>query len=309
MMMDFTQKNNRLMRLASIFSVLTAGTLVITKAVAFCLTGSVAVLSGLFDSAQDVLTSLVNLIAVREATTPADSDHRYGHGKAQAIGGLVQSFIILSAAFVLLKESVMRLFYPSEIQEIGVGLGVTALAFVLSFCLVCFQKTVVKRTHSLSIKADLAHYTGDLFMNIGIAASILCAYYLHWYFIDSLFGILTASYLFCSVACVLRESLNMLMDKEISKSMRRNLKKIVCSVDGVYDCFDLKTRLSGNEMYAQFSVALNDRLSLPQAHDKVHEIEKIICQKYPSLKVIIHPEPRSERAIKTSENSKRLKRQ
>ena len=300
MMMDFTQKNNRLMRLASIFSVLTAGTLVITKAVAFYLTGSVAVLSGLFDSAQDVLTSLVNLNAVREATTPADSDHRYGHGKAQAIGGLVQSFIILSAAFVLLKESVMRLFYPSEIQEIGVGLGVTALAFVLSFCLVCFQKTVVKRTHSLSIKADLAHYTGDLFMNIGIAASILCAYYLHWYFVDSLFGILTASYLFCSVACVLRESLNMLMDKEVS---------IVCSVDGVYDCFDLKTRLSGNEMYAQFSVALNDRLSLPQAHEKVHEIEKTICQKYPSLKVIIHPEPHSERAIKTSENSKRLKRQ
>ncbi len=309
MMTDFTQKNNRLMRLAGIFSVLTAGTLVITKAVAFYLTGSVAILSGLFDSAQDVLTSLVNLIAVKEATTPADSDHRYGHGKAQAIGGLVQSFIILSAAFVLLKESVMRLFQPSELQEIGIGLGVTALAFVLSFCLVCFQKSVLKRTHSLSIKADLAHYTGDLFMNIGIAVSILCAYYLHWFFVDSLFGILVAIYLFCSVTCVSRESLNMLMDKEISRNIRRNLKKTVRSVDGVYDCFDLKTRLSGNEMYAQFSVALNDQLSLPQAHEKVHEIEKIICQKYPSLKVMIHPEPYSKRAIKTGENSMRLKRQ
>ncbi len=309
MMMDFTQKNNRLMRLASIFSVLTAGTLVITKAVAFYLTGSVAILSGLFDSAQDVLTSLVNLVAVKEATTPADSDHRYGHGKAQAIGGLVQSFIILSAAFVLLKESVMRLFHPSGLQEVGFGLGVTALAFILSFCLVCFQKAVVKRTHSLSIKADLAHYTGDLFMNIGIAVSILCAYYLQWYFVDSVFGILVSAYLFCSVACVLRESLNMLMDKELSKDIRQNLKKIVRSVDGVYDCFDLKTRLSGNEMYAQFSVALNDQLSLPQAHEKVHEIEKIICQKYPSLKVIIHPEPYSKRGLKTGGNSKRLKRQ
>lgn len=285
---------NRLMRLASICSISTAFFLMMAKGTAFFLTGSMAILSGLFDSVQDTLTSLVNLIAVREATAPADAEHRFGHGKAQALGGLFQSIIIFLAAFFLLKESVVRLFNPQPLTEIGLGLGVTFLALILSFCLVCFQKYVVRETNSLSIKADLAHYTGDVLMNVGIGISILLSHFLKWNFIDAIFGILVALYLFCSIACIVRDSLNMLMDREIPDTIRREIKKTVCSIEGVYDCFDLKTRLSGNETFAQFSVALNDNLDLTQAHDKVHEIEKIICKKHPSMRVTIHPEPVSK---------------
>lgn len=292
--MNSLEKNNRLMRLASFCSVSTAFVLMAAKGGAFLLTGSMAILSGLFDSVQDALTSLVNLIAVKEATTPADAEHRFGHGKAQALGGLTQSIIILIASFFLLKESALRLFNPQPIHEIGIALTVTAFALILSFCLVCFQKKVVAQTGSLSIKADLAHYTGDVLMNIGIGGSIILSYFFNWHFIDALFGILVALYLFCSIAHVIKDSLNMLMDREVPEHIRREIKKTVCTVDGVYDCFDLKTRLSGNEMFVQFSVALNDKMDLTEAHNKVHEIEKIICAKHPTMKLIIHPEPVSE---------------
>ena len=288
------EENNHLMRLASFFSVGTAFVLLIAKFITFVLTGSMSILSSLFDSVQDMLTSLVNLIAVKEATTPADAEHRFGHGKAQALGGLIQSIIILIASFILLKESVLRLLNPQPIQGIGLGLGVTALALILTIGLVTFQKLVVKKTKSLSIQADLAHYTGDILMNIGVAISILTAYFFKWNFIDALFGALVACYLFYSITHVLRDSLNMLMDKEISISMRKDIKKTACSIEGVYDCFDLKTRLSGNEMFAQFSVSLDDEISLLEAHNKIDEIEHIIHQKHPTMNLVIHPEPISQ---------------
>ncbi len=288
------ETKNKLMRTASVLSVTTAFILAGLKGIAFFLTGSVAILSGLFDSIQDMLTSLVNLIAVREATTPADKHHRFGHGKAQALGGLFQSLIIIGASLILLKESVLRFLNPQPIHDVNLGVGVTLFAILITSVLVCFQRYVVKETKSLSIKADLAHYTGDIIMNIGIGISIILSYFLKWYFIDALFGVIVAIYLISAVIFVLRDSFNMLMDAEISSSVRKQIKRTACSIEGVYDCFDLKTRLSGNEMLAQFSVSLDDELSLVQAHDKVDEIERAICKKFPNMRLIVHPEPISQ---------------
>ncbi len=285
---------NKLMRMASVFSVMTSFLLAGIKTVAFFMTGSVAVLSGLFDSIQDMLTSLVNLIAVREATTPADKHHRFGHGKAQALGGLFQGLIIIGASLILLKESVFRFFNPQPIREINFALIVTVIAVIVTCLLVAFQRYVVKKTASLSIKADLAHYTGDILMNIGVIASIILSYFFQWYFVDALFGVLVAFYLIASVILVLKESFNMLMDAEISVVVRKQIKTAACSIDGVYDCFDLKTRQSGNEIWAQFSVSLDDELSLLEAHNKIDEIESVVCRKFPDMRLIIHPEPVSQ---------------
>ncbi len=288
------KSKNKLMRLASALSVLTAFLLAIFKGIAFFLTGSVAILSGLFDSIQDMLTSLVNLIAVREATMPADKVHRFGHGKAQALGGLIQGLIIIGASLILLKESLLRFIAPQPIHEINIGIGITIFSIIVTCLLVAFQKHVVKKTNSLSIKADLAHYTGDVIMNAGIGISILLSYVFQWYFIDGLFGVIVSVYLITSIVFVLRDSFHMLMDAEISPQVRKQIKKTTCSISGVYDCFDLKTRMSGNEMMAQFSISLDDELSLVQAHDKIDEIERAVRQRFPNMHLIIHPEPISQ---------------
>lgn len=288
------EQKNKLMRTACVLSVTTALFLTAIKAVTFFLTGSVSILAGLFDSIQDMMTSVVNLIAVREATTPADKHHRFGHGKAQALGSLFQGIIISVASCVLLKESVLRLINPQPIHEIMFGLMITGIAVILTFVLVLFQKNVVQKTNSLSIRADLTHYTGDIFMNIGIMLSMTMSYFCQWYFIDSLFGICVAVYLGISVFHIFKESFNMLMDAEISSDVRQQIKKISCSLDGVYDCFDLKTRLSGNEMFAQFSVSLDDNLTLRQAHDKIDKIEEAIQKIFPQMNLVIHPEPVSQ---------------
>ena len=285
------ERNNRLMKRAGFASVAVALILIVMKAVTFFITGSVAILSSLFDSTQDLITSGVNMVAIHHATEPADKEHRFGHGKAQGIGSLVQAVIIAIASLFLMVESVRRLCAPQSLEKVQLGLGITVIAIILTIFLIRFQTYVVKETKSLSIAADRAHYTGDILMNIGVIISLICSYYLDWERVDSLFGIGVSLYLFVVVYQILRESCNMLMDKEMPEDFRKTIHTIVHTFPEVTLIHDLKTRQSGSHAFVQFSVHLDDTLTLRQAHDITDKIEDRIKEQFPDTEVIIHPEP------------------
>lgn len=286
-----TNNNNKLMKRASFASMATATALIIMKLVTYLLTGSMAMLSSLFDSIQDAMTSTVNLIAIKHATEPADNNHRFGHGKAQALGGVSQACIIAIASLFLLKESIHRLFEPQEITEIGLGIGITVVALFLTIILTRFQKYVIKKTGSLSIKADMAHYTGDILMNIGVIVSMVLSVLLKWTFVDALFGIGVAVYLFVVVYQIIQESFKMLMDTEMPPSFRKKIINLTQAFPAVLEMHDLKTRQSGDCIFIQFCVHLDKDLTLEQAHDITDEIEEAIMDQIPQAQIIIHVEP------------------
>ena len=289
-----TQKiheNNQLMKQASYASVIVAAALIILRGITFLLTGAVSILSSLLDSVQDMLTSIVNMIAVKHATEPADRKHRFGHGKAQALGGLVQAFIIALAAIGLLIESCRRFLNPMPISHITMGVVITLFAILMTLILVRFQTVVVQKTQSLSIKADRAHYAGDVFMNIGVLISIFVSYYTGWLYVDSLFGISVSIYLGVTVYQVLKESFSMLMDTEMPEEFRKQIKDITLSFPEVIVIHDLKTRQSGSVAFVQFCIHLEEALTLRQAHDITDKIEHQIKRRFPDTSVIIHAEP------------------
>ncbi len=288
---------NRLMRLASVASIATAIMLVIVKFVAYFFTGSVSILSSLFDSVQDFMTSAVNYEAVRHSVAPADKEHRFGHGKAQAIGSLIQGVIIFAAATFLLKESASRFFHIEPIKEIGLGTIVTLFAIVVTIILVQFQSYVIKQTNSLSLKTDRAHYTGDILMNVGVIVSMLASYYLNLYVIDALFGVGVSLYLFITVYSVAKEAIAMLMDTEMPNDVRDKIKQIIVTYDDIYEVVDLKTRLSGSCMFIQFCVRMNPELTLKKAHDITEFIEDDIKKEYPDSQIIIHLEPSFKKGL------------
>lgn len=285
------QENNRLMKQASYASVIVASTLILLKGITFFLTGAVSILSSLFDSVQDMMTSLVNMIAVKHATEPADKQHRFGHGKAQALGGLIQAFIIALASFGLLIESGRRFLNPQPISHMTLAIIITLFAILMTLILVRFQGLVVQKTQSLSIKTDRAHYAGDILMNIGVLLSILISYYTEWLYVDSLFGVGVSIYLGVVVYHVLKESFNMLMDTEMPEDFRKKIKVIAHSFPEVILVHDLKTRQSGTSAFVQFCVHLDDTLTLGEAHDITDKIEYQIKKEFPDTAVIIHAEP------------------
>ena len=279
------------MIIASVGSLATTAFLLLLKGIAFIGTGSVAVLSSLFDSVQDFITALINIVAVRQAIQPADKAHRFGHGKAQGIGCLLQAFIISVSSVLLMIESILHLIRSDKIDRIDFGVWVAVISIVMTVALVSFQNYVIQQTKSLSIKADRAHYAGDSLMNLGVLISLLATKYLNWTWLDGVFGICVSLYLFYTVWGVMQEACSMLMDRELQPEIRNEIRQLALSVPLVKNVSSLRTREGGNKQFVQFNVQFDGKVSLRSAHEQLDAIEQVIWKKYPDMEVIIHAEP------------------
>ncbi|HUG62578.1 MAG TPA: cation diffusion facilitator family transporter, partial [Methylomirabilota bacterium] len=163
----------RLKRLATNAAVAVAATLIAIKLWAWIATGSVAMLATLVDSALDLVASTLNLFAVRHALTPADAEHRFGHGKAEALAGLGQAAFIAGSAAFLLFEALGGLIHPKPVEQSVTGLIVIAVSLTLTGGLVALQRYVIARTRSLAIGADHLHYTADIATNLGVVIALV----------------------------------------------------------------------------------------------------------------------------------------
>src|SRR5262245_32162081 len=186
--------NARLMRRATYASVATAVTLILAKIVAYLLTDSVSMLSTLLDSLLDAAASVINLVAVRHALTPADREHRFGHGKAEALAGLGQSAFIAGSAVFLFFESIGRLVTPQPVTHGFIGIGVMLFSLALTLILNLYQRHVVRRTESIAISADALHYVSDIAANLAVLAALVLSSQFGWNRADPIFAIGVAFY-------------------------------------------------------------------------------------------------------------------
>ena len=150
--------------------------LVTIKGVAYFASDSVAMLASLADSALDLFTAALNMFAIHEALTPADAEHRFGHGKAEPLAGLAQGAFIAASALFLVIQAATRLAHPSPAHHRQHGLlalVVMCISIFAALCLLYYQRRVVARTGSLAVSADQTHYFGDLATNIGVVVAIL----------------------------------------------------------------------------------------------------------------------------------------
>lgn len=154
--------NGHLTRRAAFASISVAVFLVLLKFFAYLATDSISLLASLADSALDVIASGINLIAIHSALTPADREHRFGHGKAEPLAGLAQFAFIGGSAIFLVLEASQRFAVPQPVEHGAAGVAVMLVSIVLTGALVSYQRYVKKKTNSLAVHADSAHYAGDL---------------------------------------------------------------------------------------------------------------------------------------------------
>ncbi len=280
-----------LMRLAARASLAVAGLLVLVKAVAWFLTGSVALLGSLVDSALDVAASLVNFLAIRTALEPPDAEHRFGHGKAEAIAGLIQSAVILGSAVFLLFESIARLARPAPIEHLELGIGVSIFAIVLTLGLVVFQKYVVNKTGSVAVAADRLHYTGDLLMNVAVIGALLVTNLGGIAWADGAFGVAIAAYIARAAWGIGRNSVDMLMDKEFDPGEREKIFNLALGNSEVKGLHELKTRRSGRHSFIQMHIEMDPEMSLFDAHAVADEVEATVGEAFPNAEILIHTDP------------------
>ena len=285
------ERAGRLMKLATYASVSVALVLVVAKFAAWLATDAVSMLSTLIDSLLDAGASLVNLIAVRQALQPADYEHRFGHGKAEPLAGLAQAAFICGSAAFLLMEAGERFVHPRGIVNTDIGYAVMVFAIVLTLALVIFQRSVVRRTGSTAIRADSLHYSMDVMVNGSVIVSLLLATNVGWLWADPLFAIVIAGTIVWGAMSIGRQSLDILMDRELSDEDRQRIYDLAVSHPEVRNLHDMRTRSSGQNQFIQMHLEMDGEISLNKAHEISEEVMDTIEGAFPNAEVIIHEDP------------------
>src|SRR5690242_4155891 len=254
-------------------------------------TGSVALLSSLVDSLLDIVASLVNLVAVRHAMSPADREHRFGHSKAEPLAVLGQSAFITGSALLLLAEAARRLIWPVAVENAPAGIAVMVFSIMVTIGLVLYQQHVVRRTGSIAISADELHYRSDVVLNLSVIAALVLGSLLHMPILDPLFGAAIGLWIVYSAVRLARLSLFQLMDHELPDDEREKIRTLAQSHPDVVAAHDLRTRVAGPTAFIQIHIEMDGTMSLIRAHEISDEVEAELRAAYPHAEVIIHQDP------------------
>jgi len=278
---------------AARLSILCAAFLILLKAGAGWLTGSVSVLASLLDSTMDIFASVLNFIAVRASSRPADEDHSYGHGKAESLAGLFQAIVIGFSGMFLIWEAVHRLVSPHGVSSEWIGAATMVVAIIVSVALVTRLKRVANKTDSPALSSDAAHYVTDIYINLGVLTALLITFVTGWVYADPIVSILIAVFILWSAYKVAKESVDALMDRKLPATVDEMIKEVVGSFrnDGVVGFHDLRTRSSGSQKFIDFHLEVAREKSFEEAHDLTVRVLREIENQMPRTRIHIHSDP------------------
>ncbi|HEY0312672.1 MAG TPA: cation diffusion facilitator family transporter [Allosphingosinicella sp.] len=276
---------------AATASVSMAACLLLLKGYAAWATGSVAMLGSLADTALDLVTSLITLYGVRLAAMPADRDHRFGHGKAEAIAALFQVGIITFSAFGIAWRAVQRLAHGDTTAHAEYGIAASLVAIAATLALVLYQRRVIARTGSVAIKTDYAHYSSDLLLNGSVIVALLLDQYLGFRSADPILGLAIAAWLIWSAWRASAHAIDQLMDKEWPEEKRRRFIDVAARHPELKGIHDLRTRSSGMHDFVQFHVWVDPHMTVAEVHKVMDEVEHKLEAEFPGCEVLIHPDP------------------
>jgi ferrous-iron efflux pump FieF len=276
---------------AALASIVMAVLLIGLKAWAAFETSSMAMLGSLADSGLDLLASLVVLAGVRVAALPADSNHRFGHGKAEALAALMQVILITLSALFIGYRSVERLIAGARTQDAELGIGVSVVAIAFTFALITYQRYVVRRTGSVAISTDRLHYASDLMLNASVIAALALEQFVGLTGADAVFGLLIGLWLLYGAWTSSSHALDQLMDREWPEQLRQSFLEAAMEYPELAGLHDLRTRTSGTHHFAQFHVWVPGDWTIREAHERLDRVEEELQKRFPATEILMHVDP------------------
>ena len=276
---------------AALASVAMATGLLVLKSYAAWHTGSVAMLGSLADTGLDLLASLVTLYGVKLAAEPADHDHRFGHGKAEALAALFQVGLITASAVGIGWRAIGALGEDAPTRDFGFGVGVSAVAIAATAVLLWYQRRIIRTTGSVAILADNIHYQSDVLLNGSVIVALALDQLLGLRWADPVFGIAIALWLAFGAFRASTNAIDQLMDKEWPEDQRAAFLDVAARQPGLRGIHDFRTRRAGTHDFAQFHMEVDPALTIAGAHDIVESVERTLRDAFPRVEVLIHLDP------------------
>lgn len=255
-------------------------------------TGSIALLTSAADGLVDALASLATFVGIRYAHRPADPEHRFGHGKGEALAAFTQAILLAATGIVFGAQSVWRLLYPEPLVGVEMGLAVAAGSLVTSGFLVAMQTRVLRRTGSTAIAADRAHYLTDVVVNLAVLAALAVAWSTGWERSDPAFALVIALYMLWNASGIAGAASAQLLDRELATEQRRRIEAAALSCPGARAIHDIRSRNAGDCVFVEFHLEVDGALTVHEGHRIVDAAEAAVAALFPGgVEVIGHLEP------------------
>ncbi|MCZ4255283.1 cation diffusion facilitator family transporter [Sulfitobacter sp. G21635-S1] len=262
------------------------------KVIAYWITGSVALFSDALESTVNVATAIAALIAIRIAARPPDSNHPFGHHKAEFFSAVLEGVMIIVAALIILNQAYAAFASPREldapIEGLLINLGATALNGVWAWLLV----TRGRRYKSPALVADGRHLFTDVLTSFGVAFGILLAFATGLWVLDPLMAVVVALNILWSGSKVVKESLSGLMDEAVPESELDQIREIIATeAGGATQAHDLRTRHAGAITFIDFHLVVPGETSVFEAHEICDRVENRLRSELGEAQITIHVEP------------------
>ncbi|MDL9935530.1 cation diffusion facilitator family transporter [Gordonia sp. ABSL1-1] len=277
----------------AVLSIVTSLVVISLKLVAWRITGSVGLLSDAAESLVNVVAAVGALIALRIAARPADSDHNFGHTKAEYFSAVFEGAMIVAAAALIIVSAVDRLLHPRELESVGLGLAISVIATVLNAIVGVILLRAGKRHRSLTLEADGKHLLTDVWTTIGVVIGVLLVALTGWLPLDPLIAIAVAVNILVVGGRLVWRSASGLMDSALPDEDRAVIDEIL---DGHrredrVDFHDVRTRESGHERFLQMHMLVPGDWSVDRAHDLAERVESELHDALDHLAISTHLEP------------------
>ncbi len=277
------------------FAWLSIGAAVLTitlKTVAYLLTGSVGLLSDAMESLINLLAAGMALAMLTIAARPPDESHLYGHGKAEYFSSALEGVLILVAALGIGWTAIERLLHPRPLEQLGIGLAVSALAGAINLAVARILLAAGKRHRSITLEADAHHLMTDVWTSVGVLAGVAVVALTHWLALDSLVAIAVALNIIRSGISLVVRSIAGLMDASLSEAEHR-------LIEGVLDKYRqrgiqfhaLRTRQAASRRFVSVHVLVPGEWTVHDSHHVAEDIEQDIRTALPDTIVFTHLEP------------------
>ena len=287
-------ERSKWVKVATGAAVCVASLLCLLKIGGWFITGSAAILGSLADSGIDLLVSVAAAGVASYAALQPDTNHKFGHHKAEALFALGQVALISASASLVLWESVHHLVDPEPVTRPDIAVGVLLFSLIATILLVSFQTLALKRTRSLIIQSDRAHYIGDIFAITGALLAVFTGSYYDIPRLDAVAGLTMGLVLTHSAWQVTKIAIPQLMDEELPEEDKETIKQILEANTNVLSYHALRTRRAGDKSFIQLDIQLDAGLSFREAHDITDEVELQIENAFTDADVIIHADPEGE---------------
>ncbi|MBE3581189.1 MAG: cation transporter [Thermoanaerobacteraceae bacterium] len=277
---------------AARISVVSNAFLVLLKLATGLATNSLSVISEAIHSGMDLLAAVIAYFSVREASKPADFEHRYGHGKIENVAGTIEALLIFGAAMAIIAEAVKKLRLGAEVIQPGIGMAVMGLSALINLCVSRYLFKVAEETQSVALAADAWHLRTDVYTSAGVMVGLVAIEITGLNWLDPLAALVVAALILAAAYRLTREAFTPLMDVCLPEEEERLIKDIISSyADQYVEFHKLRTRKSGRERQIDLHLVVPGRQSVAQAHRLSDRITAAIKAALPYTEVLIHIEP------------------